>query len=210
MKKSLTILTIAILAIVAFAGFVNAASVDVSPTNVQKVEAGETVSVTVNFAKTTVVKLKLAYNPEYFECISKSGDEITSVNTNTSGVVGVTNMGNLTSVTLQFKALKTVDATQQFNLTELDIGSDVSDDATASGSLVITPAEETTPPAGDQDTGSGNQGGGNGSESSETEVPVDKKGNPITEIDNAGTPVFAGVIALIVIAGAVLVIKNRK
>ena len=208
MKKSLTILTILAIMLVALTSCVSAASVTVSPTDIQKVEEGETVTVTVNFAQTKAITFTVNYDSANFEFVSTTAASSHVVQ---PGEVNIGDYGS-TSVNLTFKALKAIDVNQQFQVTKIDPGSAVQEDSTATGSLVITPSAEEpiTPPAGGEQGGETTPGGGNDSESSETEVPVDKKGNPITEITNAGTPIFAGVIALIVVAGTVLVIKNRK
>ena len=212
MKKSLTILTIAILAIMTFAGFVNAASVTVSPTNVQKVEAGETVSVTVNFAACKGYTFDLTYDSASFTYVSATKGA--SVNDEVPGTLSIGQIdasGSLTSVQITFRTLKAIDATQAFSVSKLKL-SGATDDATVNGSLVVTPEEPGTPPSGGEQGGEKTPGAGSGNadSGSSTSGKVDKNGNEITEIPNAGAPIFVGAVAIILVAGAVLVIRNRK
>ena len=72
MKKSLTILTILAIMLVALTSCVSAASVTVSPTDRQKVEEGETVTVTVNFAQTKAITFTVNYDSANLEFVSTS------------------------------------------------------------------------------------------------------------------------------------------
>ncbi len=222
MKKSLTILTIAILAIVAFTSCVSAAEVKVQPETTQKITKGDVVEVTVNTVPGQGIGFFMDYDKTNFKCVSESTDTMIvtvgpASRPDSVKVASFKLSGTMSSVTLKFEALNdiVVPAGEQnkvlsFDVVDLEVSEATQAEATeATGTLTVT---ATTPGSTEgEGTGSGNTGAGNGgSGSSESEVPVNKKGETITEIDNAGTPVFAGVIALIVIAGAVLVIKNRK
>ncbi len=220
MKKSLTILTIAILAIVAFASCVNAASVTVSPSGVEKIAKDQLVTVTLTTIKCQGVQFHMDFNKDDFVYSSK-GSNVLAVNDQTPGTVFVSamNLDGMTETTLTFKALHDIvvpegqkEATLPFSVTGIQVSqAEGSESTTASGSLVITPTtgEPITPPAGD-DNNTSTGGGNGGAGSSESETPVDKNGNPIKGLPNAGTPIFVGAVALIAVAGAILVIKNRK
>ena len=219
MKKSLTILTIAVLAILTFTSSVFAATATVDPASTQKITAGQQVKVTVT-ADGRGADFKIAYDSSKFtldEDASKAASPaITTINPNYKGTgkIMVVSTSNTNTIVFTAKEDMEVPAGEEakaysFTIEELhSVGAD--DVASTQATTTVTPS--TTP------SGSGSEGNvpgdGNGENGgsgvSKNETPVDKKGNPITEITNAGTPVFAGAIALIAISGAVLVIRNRK
>lgn len=212
MKKIVSILTILVIALIAMVGSVNAASINVQPSNVQKVNEGQEVLVTVSFPETRGPLFTLTYDKNNFEYVSA---DALSVNHETPGklVIGTVASEPLTSLTVKFKALKTIDATQEFSVTDIDLGG--TPDADATGSLVITttpPSEgETTQPTPSEPTTS---------EGSETTTPSEKtnegeeivgtNGETIKELPQAGVPVFIGIISAIAIVAVVLAVRRIR
>ena len=221
MKKTLTILAIVVVALVAMMSSVNAASVNVQPTNVQIVKAGEEVTVTVGFAACKGITFDLTYDSDNFEYKSSNA----RVNAETAGKLTAGNIdagGNLTSVTFKFKALKDITATPKaFSATNMKL-SGGTDDSTAAGSLVITPAttEPTTEPTDKPTTGgeTTKPGDTTGKPAASTESPatseeetvVGTNGKAITKLPQTGAPVFIGVIALVAVVGAVFAIRKIR
>ena len=209
MKKSLTILTIAILAIVAFASCVNAASVTTSAT---QVKVGDTVTVTVKTEnQVTAMEFEVAYDASKYEYVSASGafEKIDEDKITGKVFVQAYNAEKTSdSVTLTFKALAATEGTgETFTVNDFKIV------GAAQEALSNNPATVVVEAAKGDDEGDNTQGGSQGGDN-ETEknyeTKKDKNGNDINELPKTGTPIFAGAIALIAISGAVLVIKNRK
>ena len=205
MKKSLTILTIAILAIVAFASCVNAASVKVTPA---QAKVGDTVTVTVHSDTPCYgVQFNMTYDSTRFEYAGNTAGAIVSASNGElicsySNVAAPTNDVSLTFTVISEAPVGTGDfaiSGTEFTDTKGDVTGEAVTEPTATVEIAAPsgegnqPTDPTTP-----------------TEPTTPTTPVDKKGNPITEITNAGTPIFAGAIALIAISGAVLIIKNRK
>ncbi len=217
MKKSLTILTIAILAIVAFASCVNAASVQASTTNVN---VGDTVTVTVKTDKQFEgTSFTLTFDASKFEyqsasCVDANGATLNFENNTSKAAEGEVFIqaysGSLTSdtVVVTFKALAATEGAS-FDVKNLILSGTDAEELT-NNPVTIAVATDNGGQQGGNTEGQGNQGEGTGTSTQGSETPVDKNGNPIKGLPNAGTPIFVGAIALIVVAGAVLVIRNRK
>lgn len=219
MKK--TILGIAILAIVLITmmGSVNAASITASSPSVE--EEGK-VTVTVNMDATSAVQFELPYNNQKFEFLGASaGDLGNDVGVANGGVVKVaafaTN-GTATTktVTLTFKALAPTEgegATFTVNDLITESGEAIAnptvtvkviEKATDKPDTPVDPSEPETP-----STDEGNKGTTT-TNSQKAEEKVGTNGKVIKKLPQTGTPVFIGVIAFVIIAGAVLVVKKVK
>ncbi len=212
MKKIVSILTILAIALIAMVGSVNAASINVQPSKVQKVEEGQDVYVTVSFPETRGPLFTLTYDENNFKYVSV---DALSVNDETPGklVIGTVSSTPITSLTVKFKTLKTIDATQEFSVTDIDLGG--TPDADATGSLVITKTppseEETTDPTPSNPTTS---------EESETTTPSEKtnegeeivgtNGETIKELPQAGVPVFVGIVSVIALGAVVLAVRRIR
>ena len=208
MKKTLTILTIAILAILAFTSCVNAASVTASATEAKQ---GDTVTVSV---KTDASLMGVQYDLKYdttrfkFEADKIPGTVKAHDNggTITYSYVGET---TTTSPALTFTVLADAPVGNgdfQISGTEFsDVNGElVKEDVTAPSTVVKIVESTSLEPTKPEDQ-------------STTETPEKKdngivgtNGKTIKELPKTGTPIFVGAIVLIVIAGAVLVVKNRK
>ena len=216
MKKTLTILTIAILAILAFTSCVNAASI---VTSAEKVDTEKPVTVTVKFDNPVrAVELNLKYDTNLFTYVSSDlGALGGSAKDLGGGVLRVAKFGQDGASTSEIKfnfTAKTSAGTGNFEIEPDTLITDTNDAVPAAATVAIvaptpggnptTPTDPTTPtnPTTPKDNEEEKQ--------PESETPVDKNGNPIKGLPNAGAPVFVGAIALIFIAGTVLVIRNRK
>ena len=80
MKKTLAILAIVVVALVAMMSSVNAATVNVQPTNVQKISKGETVTVTVNTVPAQGFQFSMKYDASSFEYVpnAEAGEFVNS------------------------------------------------------------------------------------------------------------------------------------
>ena len=204
MKKSLTILTIAILAIVAFASCVNAASVSATPAQAKQ---GDTVSVSVKTEATLMgVQYDLKYDTTRFKFES---DKLPA------GVQAFDNGGTITysyvgaetttSPALTFTVLTNAPVGNgDFVVSSPEFtdknGELVKEDVTTPSTVVEIVEAKTEEPTNP----------GNTTPEPGDENVLGTDGKPVTELPKTGTPIFVGAIALIVVAGAVLVIRNRK
>ncbi len=205
MKK--TILGVALIAmlLITMMGSVNAASVS-APAEVKK---GETVAVTVSMASPVkAVEFEMKYDASKFEFTGATAGALGKASASaTNGVVTVAiaasdGVSTTETVTLTFTALAETEA-KGFTISNVVSDTDNTiTNATASTAVVedvvVDPEEPETP--------------GNDNENKE---PVkDEKpgtdGKVITTIYQAGTPVALGAIALIVVAGVVLVARKTK
>lgn len=224
MKKA--ILGIAILAIVLITmmGSVNAASITASAPSVE--EEGK-VTVTVSMDATSAVQFELPYNNKKFEFLGASaGDLGNDVGVANGGVVKVaafaTN-GTATTktVTLTFKALAPTEgegATFTVNDLITESGEAIANPKVTvkvSEKVTVKPEEPDTPQNPSQpqpetpSTDEGNKGTTT-TNSQKAEEKVGTNGKVIKKLPQTGTPVFIGVIAFIIVAGAVLVVKKIK
>ncbi len=209
MKKSLTILTILAIMLVAMTSSVFAATATVDPASTQKITAGQQVKVTVNSGEGRGVSYDFAYDASKFtydEATEKNDTTIQSVNSEKAGELTVVALS--TTQTLIFTAKEDIEIpaggealTFAFKATNIHV-SGTTERPEATATLTVNPAGSPTPTDPTKDPAE--------EEQIESETLVDKNGNPINGLPNAGTPIFVGAIALIVVAGAVLVIKNRK
>ena len=207
MKK--TILGVALIAmlLITMMGSVNAASVS-APAEVKK---GETVAVTVSMASPVkAVEFEMKYDASKFEFTGATAGALGKASASaTNGVVTVAiaasdGVSTTETVTLTFTALAETEA-KGFTISNVVSDTDNTiTNATASTAVVedvvVDPEEPETP--------------GNDNENKE---PV-KDEKPATDgkvgtdgtIYQAGTPVALGAIALIVVAGVVLVARKTK
>lgn len=211
MKK--TILGVALIAmlLITMMGSVNAASVS-APAEVKK---GETVAVTVSMASPVkAVEFEMKYDASKFEFTGATAGALGKASASaTNGVVTVAiaasdGVSTTETVTLTFTALAETEA-KGFTISNVVSDTDNTiTNATASTAVVedvvVDPEEPETP--------------GNDNENKEpvkdekpaTDGKVGTDGKVITTIYQAGTPVALGAIALIVVAGVVLVARKTK
>lgn len=224
MKKSLTILTIAILAIVAFTSCVCAAEVKTSST---KVNVGDTVTVAVKTNNQFEgAEFTLKFDADKFQyagasCVDANGEALSMENNISKAGNGEVFIqaysGSLKSdtVVVTFKALKSTEGAA-FNVEGLVLAGTDEEELSNNPATIAVETSENNNEGGTGNQGAGSQGGqqaggsASGSSTSEAGSVTDKNGKKIEELPKTGTPIFAGAIALIVIAGAVLVIRNRK
>lgn len=219
MKKTLTILAIVVVALVAMMSSVNAATVNVQPNNVQKVNEGETVKVTVKVAPCNGFSCYLKYDPAVFQF--ESAD--CAVNSKTAGtvriaVLDITATNKAETATITFKALKTIDATQSFSVTDID--RDGTPDANTTGELTIVKVEPSTEPSpapgGETTTPTEPSNPTNSETKTETTTTsaenqkVGTDGKVINKLPQTGAPVYIIAITLVTLAGAALVIKKVR
>lgn len=207
MKKTLTILTVLAVMLVAMMGSVSAASMSASNT---KVNAGDTVTVTVTFDKAIrALEMDLTYDTSLFKYESASLGDLGGTPKDNGGTIHIAKFGqdgaSTQTVTYTFKALTTA-GTGSFAVNADTLVTDTNDTAPAATSVevvVSTPDPEPDPepePEPDPDPDS---------EPGDKNI-VGTDGKTVTELPKTGAPIFVGAIALIVVAGAVLVIRNRK
>ena len=204
MKKSLTILTIAILAIVAFASCVNAASVSATPAQAKQ---GDTVTVSVSTEATLMgVQYDLTYDTAKFKFESDKLPAGVQAHDN-GGSITYSYVGTVTktSPALTFTVLADTPVGKvDFSISNTEFtdanGELVKEDVTTPSTTVAIVETKTEEPTKTENT-TPEPGGEN---------VVGTDGKPVTELPKTGTPIFVGAIALIVVAGAVLVIRNRK
>ncbi len=198
---------------------VMAASISASA---QEVNKGEEVKVTVSFEATPYVDLKLTYDANSFEYVSTASDIELTVNDTVAGKVelsGAHATDTTTYVTYTFVAKENTDAAS-FVASGLDtINGEGLDVDTVSVKVVepvvdpepetpVTPDEPDTNVPGDTTTDSEQAG-----DKVDADAPkVDEEGNVITKLPQTGITVFqiAGVVAVVAIAGALVVRKLRK
>ena len=208
MKKTLTILTIAILAILAFTSCVNAASVTASATEAKQ---GDTVTVSVKTdASLMGVQYDLKYDTTRFKFEADKLPAGVQAN-DANGVITYSYVGAVTTTSpaLTFTVLKEAPVGNgDFSISSTEFtdanGELVKEDVTAPSTVVKIVESTSLEPTKPEDQ-------------STTETPEKKdngivgtNGKTIKELPKTGTPIFVGAIVLIVIAGAVLVVKNRK
>ena len=238
MKKSMTILAIILIALVAMMGSVNAASITANPATAKKISVGDTVTVTVTTKKDDAIQFNMTY-PEGFEYVStKASDGMAlEVNTKTAGALKVVAYGAQgDTVTMTFKATKEIapEATQEikkdFVASKLILGNE--DDSFTNGTATVTvkgeeetptpeetpSVEPTTTPEDPSGANPGTTTGGTtdgtetgtttGAATNESGEKVGTDGNVIKKLPQTGAPVFAG--AGIVAAIALAVVAGRK
>lgn len=212
MKK--TIMAIAILAtmlVVLLGTSVNAAKVE---TNVSKVEAGKRVEVTVSTdAAVEAISFNLVY-PEGFKYVETkstltNGTPNPDYAPNTVRVsLADANAANATkTVTVVFEAEKDAKEAKDLEFKVTNLINSAREELTSDVAKVeIVKVEDTTTPE--------NPGDKDPVKPTDPSKDKDTNGKPIggTEgkLPQAGVPVFAGAIAVIIVAGAALVIRNRK
>ena len=220
MKNKVIGILIALVVIIGvMASQVMAASISASA---QEVNKGEEVKVTVSFEATPYVDLKLTYDANSFEYVSTASDIELTVNDTVAGKVelsGAHATDTTTYVTYTFVAKENTDAAS-FVASGLDtINGEGLDVDTVSVKVVepvvdpepetpVTPDEPDTNVPGDTTTDSEQAG-----DKVDADAPkVDEEGNVITKLPQTGITVFqiAGVVAVVAIAGALVVRKLRK
>lgn len=216
MKKTLTILTIIAIALVAMMSSVNAATFTASPAETTKLSAGDTVTVTLGTTGASGIQFDLAY-PAGFEYVKAEGASICEVNTDTAGQLTVLNFGS-DKVVITFKATQEMTADKEALVKEFTVSnyqaSDV-EETTTSGvaKVTINPVANPDPsPSGDPDPKPSPSEVPSPSPSSETEGDgvEGTNGDELNELPKTGAPVYVGAIAVIVLAGAVLVVRKIR
>lgn len=144
MKKSMTILAIILIALVAMMGSVNAASITANPATAKKISVGDTVTVTVTTKKDDAIQFNMTY-PDGFEYVStKASDGMAlEVNTKTAGALKVVAYGAQgDTVTMTFKATKEIapkaaeEIKKDFVASKLILGNE--DDSFTNGTATVT------------------------------------------------------------------------
>lgn len=213
MKK--TIITIAILAtmvVALFATTVNAASIKAEGT----IKEGTTGTVTVTIKTNEKVNgavFKLNYDAEKFDYVkdSENGGTLPVVATDTGSyvkVVAVDALGKAEptdTLTFQFTAKNTLKEGDKADFTITETEFDPEEDVTVdTATITVAKADTTKPTEPTNPTDPTNP-------SKPTTPDKDTNGKPIEgDLPQAGVPMFVGAIALIVVAGAVLVVRKRK
>ena len=225
MKK--TILGVAIIAIVLMMmrGSVNAASVTANA----EVKKGDTVTVTVNVDATAAVQFEMEYDNAKFEFLGASAGALgDNAGAAKDGVVkvaafAVDGITTTQSVTLTFKALATTEG-EDFTVSGLVTENTGKGETIANPTVVVKVSEGTTSGNNGEQQGTqvkpeennGEQGTTSGDEEKTTKKEQNAKekvgtdGKVIKKLPQTGTPVFMGVAAIIVVAGAVLIVKKAK
>ena len=220
MKKTLTILTIIAIALVAMMSSVNAATVTASPAETTKLSVGDTVTVTVGTEGASGLQFDLAY-PAGFEYVNATASAPCDVRQD-AGSLGIATFAS--SVTVTFKATEEMVAGEENLVKEFVVSNykavDTDDRAGATATVTIKVAdpEPSTPTnPGEGSTGSeGSQLGSEGSQpgsdnNSGTQGGVEgTNGDELNELPKTGAPVYIGTIAVIALAGAVLVVRKIR
>lgn len=213
MKK--TIIGIAILAtmLVALIGTtVNAASVTATPSNIT-VGKEETVTVTVKTdAQISGAVLKLNYDADKFEYVEANAGAVPVKATDKTDYVKVVVIDPLggdattNTITLTFKAKKDLTEGQKatFSISEVELDPEEAI-TTDSVEVTVVKAQEPTTPEEPEKPGTDKP-----TTPEKPSNPTDTNGDEITDLPQTGVPMFIGAIALIIVSGAVLVIKKVK
>ena len=228
MKKTLTILTILAVMLVAMMGSVFAASATVEPASTTKITAGQQIKVTVNSGEGKGVQYNFAYDSAKFTFKEQetrdANPAITAINTQTEGKLVVVALS--TTQTLIFTAKVDVEVpageeavTFPFTATDIHVAG-TTERPTAEATLTVNPVpveptEEpsndptqkpgTTTPAGDNKGETDNKG-----TSTEGEEKIGTNGEAIKKLPQTGAPLYIGAIALVVVAGAVLAVRKIR
>ena len=222
MKKTLTILTVLAVMLVAMMGSVFAAEVNATPT---QVKAGDTVTVTVHSDTPCYgVQFNMTYDSTRFEYDGNTAGAVVSAEGGDL-ICSYSNVATSTNdVSLTFKVLTDAPVgTGDFTIsgTEFtDTNGDVTGEAVTKPSVSVevvasTPAtEEPTDPevkpgsttqAGDNKGSTDNKG-----TSTEGEEKIGTNGEAIKKLPQTGAPLYIGVIALVVVAGAVVAVRKIR
>ena len=225
MKKTLTILTIIAIALVAMMSSVNAATVSASPAETTKLSVGDTVTVTIGTEGAEGLQFDLAY-PAGFEYVKATASATCDVRQD-AGSLGIATFAN--SVTVTFKATEEMVAGEENLVKEFVVSnykaSGTDDRAGATATVTIkaeepAPSEEPSPsPSGNPGEGSGEGSGENPTGDKTSPSPSSKtdedgvegtNGEELNELPKTGAPIYIGAIAVIVLAGAVLVVRKIR
>ena len=221
MKNKVIGILIALVVIIGvMASQVMAASISASA---QEVNKGEEVKVTVSFEATPYVDLKLTYDANSFEYVSTASDIELTVNDTVAGKVelsGAHATDTTTYVTYTFVAKENTDAASFVASGLNTINGEGLDVDTVSVKVVeptVEPEPEDPTPVDpenpDVDVPSDVTDNTQAGDKVDANAPkVDEDGNVITKLPQTGVTVFqiAGVVAIVVIAGALAVRKLRK
>ncbi len=219
MKKTILGLAVLLIALVVMMGSVNAASMTKSANEVKK---GEEVTVTVKLDNSgEAVHVDLNYDTSKFEFVKADGED--QVNYNESNGTVYTSYASskaVSEVNFVFKAKDTVTEGANFTATNVKVDGTTEPDATATIAIVEPTTEPTNPtdptPADPSDTktpadpSNTDTNKDNSDDTKEGNEVVGKDGKVITRLPQTGAPIFAGIIALVVVAGAVLVARKSK
>lgn len=220
MKKTIVGVAILAIALIVMMGSVHAASMTVDKTEVKK---GDIVTVSINVDKqVNGIQFNLKYNPNNFEYIKSDAGNLQPEENATSGLIKlVASSGSKTGnkVTLQFKALADTQG-EDFVVSNFKAEGEALNNSSVKVK-VSTKVEEPTQPA--QPGNNDNKPAGTTTESDKKQQSADTitktqkasekvgtNGKVITKLPQTGTPIFIGVAALIVVAGAILVVKKVK
>ena len=225
MKKTiLGILMIAIFAVAMMAGSVNATTVSASAA---KIEKGQQVTVTVSSEKDVEgIQFVMHYKAANFKFVSAEAEGLTVYpNDDGNGNVevisyGSTKVKNVTKLVFEATADTAEGEGLNFSVTDLQVSPvEVSDPL--STSAVKVEVGTTTPQPGETDPSKTNTTNPGETDPSKTN-PTDNKttteektddkvgtdGKAITKLPQAGTPVIAGAVVLVAIAGVIVAVKK--
>ncbi len=208
-----TILGVAILAIVLIMmmGSVNAASLSASS---EKISKGETVTVTVNMEPSKATEINLTYDADVFEYVSSSSSIMVTDEKGSLIATYLTSDGEATISQMSF-TFKAKENSEGANFAVTGFTTDVTGDTVGNNVTVVVKDEEkpVEPVNPEQPTNPEQPANGNDT-TTKTETNgsaiVGTDGKVIKKLPQTGTPVFVGAIALIVVAGAVLVARKAK
>ncbi len=210
MKKTILGIMLTLALVLALVGNVNAAgSVSASATSVK---AGETVEVTVSATASAGIQFDMEYKTDYFEYVGSNVYGQKSDENDAGGVVTIMAYSSdptVEKVTLTFKALKdtTVDG-EAFTVS----GFITDDDQTLTNDSVVVAVTPATPDDDDPTTDDPTTDDPTTDDptTDDPEGPTGSNGEPVDKIPQAGAPIYAGVVAVMVVAGAILLVRKIR
>ena len=223
MKKSILLtIVLAIIITVAMIGNVNAATAKFDKTTVK---AGDTVTLTVKAKQPEAgIQFQVKYDTDLFTYKSADTGALTpSISTKEAGVVGVIGIsldGSTTEQTIKvtFTANKDIKTTTEKAITISDFVAGAEKTADLDKTSFNIKVEPKTPAStGDKETDKGTSGSTttdkNKKPASTTTTTTNKTNGTtgkVTELPDTGAHLYVGAIALIVVAGAILLIRKAK
>ena len=222
MKKTLTILTLLAVMLVAMMSSVNAASVSATPAQVEQGKGTEVIVKVSVDQKCLGVQFDMEYDTTRFEYVGVQDGAFAKP---VDGKFTYSYAGGATNeVTVTFKALTdapvgagdfTISNTE-FTDTKGDVTGEAVTKPTATVEIVApTPATEapTDPeakPGSTTQTGDNKGSTDNKGTSTEGEEKIGTNGEAIKKLPQTGAPLYIGAIALVVVAGAVLAVRKIR
>lgn len=231
MKKTLTILVILAITLIAMIGNVNATTtMSVNPSEVEEIKAGETVTLTIDAGEGKGVQYVVSYDKDKFTyddtTTRKNNQTIMATNSDYKGTGNIFVSALSTKQTLTFTAKVDIPAAEaeqifKFNATDILVN-EAENTETAEATLTVKKVDPVIQPEeqgnqgnaanpGNTDNGSDtNKESDGGNSDSTTDEKVGTNGKVIKKLPQTGMPVYVGTIALVVIAGVVLAVKKIR